>query len=80
MIHRVITLARSWHVAVRIGIVTAAVAAATALQFPVESHVPGEPFLPFLVVVVLSLIYHWASFGQTEPVASQVFAACMNLA
>jgi len=54
MIHRVITLARSWPVAVRIGIVTAAVAAATAVQFPVESHVPGEPFLLFFVVVVLS--------------------------
>jgi len=51
---RWIALARSWHVLVRIGIATIAVAAVTALQLPVEIEIPGEPFLLYFVVVVVS--------------------------
>jgi Na+(H+)/acetate symporter ActP len=51
---RWITLARSWRPLVRIGIATIAVAAATALQLPVEVIFPGEPFLLYFVAVVAS--------------------------
>src|SRR5258708_3414556 len=51
---RCIIIARSWPVLVRVGIVTIAVAAATALQLPVEAAVPGGPFLLYFVGVVLS--------------------------
>ncbi len=54
MILEWIALARSWHLSVRIGIATLAVAAATALQLPVEIDIPGEPFLLHFVLVVLS--------------------------
>jgi PAS domain S-box-containing protein len=49
-----ITLARSWHPIVRIGIATACVAAATGLQLPVLINVPGRPFLIYFVAVVAS--------------------------
>jgi PAS domain S-box-containing protein len=51
---RWITLARSWHPLVRIGIATVAVAAATVLQMPVEIIFPGQPFLFYFVAVVAS--------------------------
>jgi PAS domain S-box-containing protein len=51
---RWITLARSWHLLVRIGLVTIAVAATTALQLPIENYVPGEPFLLYFVAVIAS--------------------------
>src|SRR5215467_11826016 len=54
---RLIAAARSWHVLIRAGIATAAVAAATALQLPVEIVVPGEPFLLNFIVVVTSSIF-----------------------
>jgi PAS domain S-box-containing protein len=49
-----ITVARSWHLLARIGIVTIAVAVATALQLPVEINFPGQPFLLYFVAVVAS--------------------------
>jgi PAS domain S-box-containing protein len=58
---RWIVLARSWHVLVRIGIATIAVAAATALQSPVGIQVPGKPFLLNFIVVVVSA----SVFGRT---------------
>src|SRR5215470_13256748 len=51
---RWITLARSWHLFVRIGIATIAVAATTGLQLPVEVNFPGQPFLLYFVAVVAS--------------------------
>src|SRR5258706_10088302 len=51
---RWITLARSWHPLVRIGIATIAVAATTGLQLPVAANFPGEPFLLYFVAVVAS--------------------------
>jgi PAS domain S-box-containing protein len=51
---RWITLARSWHLFVRIGIATIAVAAATALQLPVGADFPGRPFLLYFVAVMAS--------------------------
>jgi len=51
---RWITLARSWHPLVRIGIATIAVAATTGLQLPVEVNFPGQPFLLYFVAVVAS--------------------------
>src|SRR5262249_11869662 len=51
---RWITLARSWHPLVRIGIATIAVAAITGLQLPVEVNFPGQPFLLYFVAVVAS--------------------------
>ena len=51
---RWITLARSWHVLVRIAIATIAVAATTGLQLPVEVVFPGQPFLLYFVAVVAS--------------------------
>jgi PAS domain S-box-containing protein len=49
-----IALARSWHLIVRIGMATIAVAAATALQLPFERGIPGEPFLYNFAAVVVS--------------------------
>ncbi len=54
IILRGIRRARSWHVLTRVGIATAAVAAATALQLPAEVDVPGEPFLLYFIIVVVS--------------------------
>src|SRR5262245_13628110 len=52
-----ITLARSWHLLVRIGIATIVVAAATALQLPTEIAIPSKPFLfYFSVVAVLASV------------------------
>jgi PAS domain S-box-containing protein len=51
---RWITLARSWHILVRIAIATIAVAATTGLQLPVEVVFPGQPFLLYFVAVVAS--------------------------
>jgi K+-sensing histidine kinase KdpD len=51
---RWITLARSWHLFVRIGIATIAVALATAVQLPIEVNFPGQPFLLYFVAVVAS--------------------------
>jgi PAS domain S-box-containing protein len=51
---RWITLARSWHLLARIGIATIVVAAATALQLPVDADIPGKPFLLYFVAVVAS--------------------------
>src|SRR5437879_10656296 len=51
---RCISLARSWHVLVRIAIATIAVAATTGLQLPVEVVFPGQPFLLYFVAVVAS--------------------------
>src|SRR5215468_4715045 len=51
---RGITLARSWHPLVRIGIATIAVAATIGLQLPVEVNFPGQPFLLYFVAVVAS--------------------------
>src|SRR5262249_32548662 len=53
MIRRV-ARARSWPPLVRGVIVTLAVLAATALQLPIETEVPGEPFVLYLLVVGLS--------------------------
>jgi PAS domain S-box-containing protein len=58
---RWITLARSWNLPARIGIATIAVAAATALQWPVGAEFPGEPFLLYFVAVVASA----SAFGRT---------------
>jgi K+-sensing histidine kinase KdpD len=74
MILRGIKRARSWHLVVRIGITTAAVAAVTALQLPVDVDVPGEPFLLYVIVVVLST----GVFGLTPgfvAVAESTFAS-----
>src|SRR5258708_5918335 len=54
MILESIALARSWHLLVRIGMATIAVAAATALQLPFERGTPGEPFLYYFAAVVVS--------------------------
>src|SRR5262245_36471334 len=53
---RLIAIVRSWHVLIRIGIATSAVAVATALQLPGKIEVPGEPFLLNFIVVVTSSI------------------------
>src|SRR5260370_5834238 len=51
---RWITLARSWHPLIRIGIATIAVAATTGLHLPLEINFPGQPFLLYFVAVVAS--------------------------
>src|SRR5690349_19378982 len=53
---RGIRRARQWRVLTRVGIATAAVAAATAFQLPLEADVPGEPFLLYLVVALTSAV------------------------
>ena len=63
---RLITLARSWHPLVRIGIATIAVAATTGLQLPVEVNFPGQPFLLYFVAVVASA----SVLGRTTGVAT----------
>ncbi len=54
MILEWISHAQSWHLLIRIALVTIAVATATALQMPVEIDIPGEPFLLYFVVVAAS--------------------------
>jgi len=49
-----VTVARSWHLLIRFGIVTIAVIGATALQLPVTSDIPGKPFLLYFVLVLIS--------------------------
>jgi PAS domain S-box-containing protein len=51
---RWITLARSWHVLVRVGLATIAVVATSALQLLIDVEIPGEPFLLYFVAVVAS--------------------------
>ena len=59
---RWITVARSWHVLVRIGIATIVVATAAGLQLlPIGIEVPGEPFLLNFIAVVVSA----SVFGRT---------------
>jgi PAS domain S-box-containing protein len=48
------TLARSWHPLIRMGIATIAVAATTGLQMPVDVIFPGQPFLLYFVAVMAS--------------------------
>jgi PAS domain S-box-containing protein len=54
MILEWISLARSWHLLVRIGMATIAVAAITILQLPTRIAMPGEPFLLYFAVVAVS--------------------------
>src|SRR5579871_4196681 len=54
MILEWIILARSWHLLIRIGLATIAVAAVTGAQLPFERGVPGEPFLGYFAAVVVS--------------------------
>src|SRR5215831_14731055 len=49
-----IALARSWHLFIRVGIATIAVAAATALQLSIETGMQREPFLFYFAIVVVS--------------------------
>jgi K+-sensing histidine kinase KdpD len=70
---RWISLTRSWHLLVRIGIATTAVIAATALQLPVEIEVPGEPFLLNFIVVVVSTIVLGRTPGAETSIASLLY-------
>jgi len=69
---RLIAAARSWHLFIRIGIVTVAVVAATALQLPVEILVPGEPFLLNFIVVIASSIFLGPAAGFLAAVETSV--------
>jgi PAS domain S-box-containing protein len=72
---RWITLARSWHVLVRIGLATIVVAVATALQLPVEADIPGKPFLLYFVAVVASA----SALGRTAGFVAMVETSFASL-
>jgi PAS domain S-box-containing protein len=72
---RWITIARSWHVVVRIGIATILVAAATALQLPVGADIPGKPFLLYFVAVVASA----SALGRTAGFVAMAETSIVSL-
>src|SRR5262249_36341048 len=51
---------RRWSLPVRLSLATAALVAMYLFQIPLETEVPGEPFLPFLLVVMVATL----AFGQ----------------
>jgi len=67
-----IMLARSWHPLVRIGLATACVVAATALQLPAEVNLPGQPFLLYFVAVVATASVLGRTAGFVAAAASTV--------
>jgi PAS domain S-box-containing protein len=69
---RWITLARSWHLLIRIGIATVAVAAVTVLQMPVEIIFPGQPFLLYFVAVIASAVVLGRTAGFVAAVESAI--------
>jgi two-component sensor histidine kinase len=54
---------RKWPVPVGVAATIAAVVAACLFQLPIERHVPGEPFLLFILVVIASTLSFGASLG-----------------
>jgi PAS domain S-box-containing protein len=72
-----IILTRSWHPLLRIGIATACVVAATAVQLPAEINLPGQPFLLYFVaaVAIASVLGRMAGFVAVaeSTVASLLF-------
>jgi two-component system, sensor histidine kinase PdtaS len=54
---------RKWPVTVSVAATIAAVVAACLFQLPIERHVPGEPFLLFILVVIASTLAFGASLG-----------------
>jgi two-component system, sensor histidine kinase PdtaS len=54
---------RKWPLSVCLATTVAAVGAACLFQLPIERHVPGEPFLLFLLVVIASTLAFGASAG-----------------
>ena len=53
--------AQSWPLSLHVATTAAAVAAVCLFQLPIEREVPGEPFLPFLLVVITATLV----FGST---------------
>jgi two-component system, sensor histidine kinase PdtaS len=54
---------RKWPVPVSVAATIAAVVAACLFQLPIERHVPGQPFLLFILVVIASTLAFGASLG-----------------
>ena len=54
---------RKWPVPINVAVTTAAVVATCLFQLPIERHVPGEPFLLFILVVIASTLAFGASVG-----------------
>src|SRR5215467_2871852 len=52
-----------WPISVRLAVAASAVVLACLFQLPIERHVPGEPFLLFLLVVIASTLAFGASAG-----------------
>jgi two-component system, sensor histidine kinase PdtaS len=54
---------QNWPLPIRLAATGAAVAATCLFQLPTERHVPGEPFLLFLLVVIASALAFGAGIG-----------------
>jgi K+-sensing histidine kinase KdpD len=54
---------QSWPLAIRLTATGAALATTCLLQLPIEREVPGEPFLPFFLVVIAATLAFGANIG-----------------
>ena len=54
---------QNWWLPIRLAATGAAVTATCLFRLPIERHVPGEPFLLFLLIVIASTLAFGASVG-----------------
>ena len=64
----------SWPLLVRLAVTGAALAATWIIQIPIEREVPGEPFLPFFLVVIASTLAFGANVGFASVALSTVLS------
>jgi K+-sensing histidine kinase KdpD len=66
---------RKWSLSVCLATTVAAVGAACLFQLPIERHVPGEPFLLFLLVVIASTLAFGTGAGFVGVGLSTILSA-----
>ena len=59
MLNKLVAL-RAWHPWLRAGVSCICLGAAFACQLPIDTAVPGEPFLLYFIVVIISTL----AFGE----------------
>ncbi len=64
----------SWPLLVRLAVTGAALAATWIIQIPIEREVPGEPFLPFFLIVIASTLAFGANVGFASVALSTVLS------
>src|SRR5262245_24514258 len=65
---------QKWPLSFCLATTVAAVGAACLFQLPIERHVPGEPFLLFLLVVIASTLAFGASAGFVSVALSTILS------